>query len=904
MKNSSPPTPNDGRPDPDVLLRRVKESEELDKRGRLRIFFGFAPGVGKTYRMLQIARDMALEQKLDVVVGVVETHQRSETEVLLEGLEVLPRRRIEYRGRWFAEFDINAALARRPKVILVDELAFSNVPGARHKKRWQDVLDLLDAGIDVFTTVNVQHIESLNDIIAQITRVNVRDTIPDSMLDRANELELVDISPEELLSRLEEGKVYLPDQAQRAATHFFRHGNLLALRELALRRTAQRVDDDVREYRTQHGVVRAWPASERILVCVGPAPSSGRLIRATRRMAAGLRADWIAAYVESTTPEIDSERLEAHLQLAESLGGSVTRLTGTSIAETVLQYARDHNVTRIIVGKPTHSRLRDRVRGSLVDEIVRGSGDVDVHVMSGSLTADEVPERPTLKRPPPALTPYVMAMLIVAATTGIAATVRAAYAVPDLEVLFLVAVMVAAVNLGRGPSIFAAAASVASYDFFFVPPFHTFSVSNARYFLTFAMMFGIGLFISELTARIRKQERDARHREERTAALYALSRNLATADDERGIAEIVVHQAAGAFGAPVMVLRSDTNGELQSLAAEPSSTVLDSKDLEVARWSREHGRPSGFGTDTLTGSRFLCTPLCVGGSVLGVLALMPTAPLGVEQRAFLDTYCQQSAFALERVRLATDARNAALRAKTEEARSSLLSAVSHDLRTPLASITGAATALRDDRGLALNTRTELVESICDETERLERLVANLLDMTRLESGPVRLKRDWIPVEEMIGSALTRLERQLGERSIQIDLPETLPLLSVNPVLFEQVFVNLLENASRYTPPGSPLEIAARKLDGTVSIEFRDSGRGFVSGTEERIFEKFYRGEHIGAGGAGLGLPICRAIVEAHGGSISAENRPNGGALVRVVLPIAEQIPSIRSDRVNIEEVTQ
>lgn len=893
-----------GRPDPDALLRRMKQTEDLDKRARLRIFFGFAPGVGKTYRMLQVARDMALEQKLDVVVGIVETHGRSDTEALLHGLEMLPRRKLEHRGRTLTEFDLDAALARKPKVLLVDELAHSNVSGTRHKKRWQDILELLDAGVDVFTTVNVQHIESLNDIIAQITRVQVRETIPDSMLDRANELELVDISPEELLNRLEEGKVYLPDQAQRAAEHFFRRGNLLALRELALRRTAQRVDDDVREYRAQHGVVRSWPASERILVCVGPAPSSGRLIRATRRMAAGLRADWIAVYVESAIPDMDQERLEAHLQLAESLGGSVTRLTGTSIAESVLRYAREHNVTRIIVGKPTHSRLRDRLRGSLVDEIVRGSGEIDVHVISGSRTDDEHFEKPQFSKPGPAFSSYVFAALIVAATTGLAATVRALYAVPDLEVLYFVALMITAVHLGRGPSILAAALAVAAYDFVFVPPFHTFSVSDGRYVLTFGMMFGVGLFMSELTARIRRQELDARHREERTAALYALSRNLATVDDEQGIAEVVVHQAEGAFGIPAIVLRVDSHGEMHALSAAPSSTVLDSKDFEVARWTFEHARPSGFGTDTLNGANVLCVPLAVRGSALGVLALVPSAPLGAEQRAFLDALARQSAFALERVRLATNARNAALRAKTEEARSALLSAVSHDLRTPLASITGAATALRDDGGLAQSTRVELVESICDETERLERLVANLLDMTRLETGPVLLKRDWVPLEEMIGSALTRLERQLGERSIQIDLPETLSLLSVDPVLFEQVLVNLLENASRYTPPGTPLEIAAHTHEDTVVIEIRDSGRGFAPGTEERIFEKFYRGDHGSAAGAGLGLPICRAIVEAHGGTITAENRATGGALVRIILPVVGRMPAIPSGRDNLEGVSQ
>jgi two-component system sensor histidine kinase KdpD len=900
---------NDGRPDPDALLRRAQEEEASEKRARLRIFFGFAPGVGKTFRMLQVARELALEQKIDVVVGIVETHKRQETEALLQGLEVLPRRPVEYRGRTLLEFDLDAALARKPKILLLDELAHTNVPGSRHKKRWQDALDLLDAGIDVYTTVDVQHIESLNDVIAQITRVQVRETIPDSMLDRADELTLLDISPEELLTRLKEGKVYLADQAQRAAEHFFQRGNLLALRELALRRTAQRVDEDVREYRVQHGVVRTWAASERILVCVGPAPSSGRLIRATRRMAAGLRAEWVAAYVESTIgpsmSEADRERLEAHLRLAESLGGTVTRLTGGSIAEAILGYAAEHNVTRIVIGKPTHSRVRDRLRGSLLDEVVRGSGDVDVHVISGSLTAEEEPEKPSARKPKQPATLYLTAALIVIGTTCIAAVVRAAYDVPDLEVLYFLAVMIAGIILGRGPSIFAAALAVLSYDVFFVPPFYTLSVADGRYILTFAMMFGVGLLISELTSRIRRQEQDARHREQRTAVLYALSRDLASADDDRAIANIVAHHAEGVFGAPALVLRANEHGELHTLAASPSSVVIDSKDLGVARWAFEHGKPSGLGTDTLPGSRMVCAPLIVGGVALGVLALEPASPLGAEQRAFLDTFCRQAAFALERVRLAAEARAAALRAKTEETRSSLLSAVSHDLRTPLASITGAATALRDDSGLGTNTRAELLETICDEAERLERLVGNLLDMTRLESGPIVLKREWIPLEEMIGSALTRLERYLGERPVNIQLPETLPLLSVDPILFEQVFVNLFENAARYTPAGSPIDIEARiDQNKRLITEVSDSGSGFSPGTEKRVFEKFYRGEHAGKSGAGLGLPICKAVVEAHGGTIAAENRKSGGALVRISLPLVDVVPSIRPPVSKVEEVRQ
>jgi two-component system, OmpR family, sensor histidine kinase KdpD len=900
---------NDGRPDPDALLRKAQKEEASRKRARLRIFFGFAPGVGKTFRMLQVAQELAGEQKIDVVVGIVETHKRQDTEALLKGLEILPRRAVDYRGHTLFEFDLDAALARKPKILLLDELAHTNVPGVRHNKRWQDALDLLDAGIDVYTTLNVQHIESLNDVIAQITRVQVRETIPDSMLDRADELTLVDISPEELLMRLEEGKVYLPDQAQRAAEHFFQRGNLLALRELALRRTAQRVDEDVREYRVQHGVVKTWAASERILVCVGPAPSSGRLIRATRRMAAGLRAEWVAAYVESTMgpsmSETDRERLETHLRLAESLGGTVTRLTGASIAEAILSHAADHNVTRIVIGKPTHSRFRDKIRGSLLDNVVRGSGDVDVHVISGSPTAEEEPQKPTRRKSQNALTLYLSATAIVTGTTGIAVTIRAVYPVPDLEVLYFVAVMVAGVTLGRGPSIFAAAIAVLSYDFFFVPPIYTLSVADVRYFLTFAMMFGVGLFISELISRIRRQEQDARHREQRTAVLYALTRDLADADDDRAIAKIVAHHAEGVFVAPALVLRADEIGELQTLAAWPSSTVLKSKDLGVARWTFEHGKPAGFGTNTLPGSQIVCAPLIVGDATLGVLALEPASPLGAEQRAFMDTLCRQTAFAFERVRLATEARIAALRAKTEETRSSLLSAVSHDLRTPLASITGAATALRDDGGLDTNTRTELLESICHEAERLERFVGNLLDMTRLESGPIILKREWIPLEEMIGSALTRLERYLGERPVNIELPSTLPLMPVDPILFEQVFINLFENASRYTPAASPIDIGACVDENkTFIIEIGDSGSGFTPGTEKRVFEKFYRGEHAGKSGAGLGLPICKAIVEAHGGTIAAENRKNGGALVRITLPLVDVVPSIRPLSFNAEEVRQ
>lgn len=887
----------DDRPDPDALLRRVQQEEARSKRGKLKIFFGFAPGVGKTYRMLQVARGLAADQH--VVVGVVEDHRRVETARLVLGLEVLPRRKVEYRGHTLDEFDLDAALARKPKLLLVDELAHTNAAGSRHPKRWQDVEELLDAGIDVFTTMNVQHVESLNDVIAQISRVQVRETVPDSVLDRADAIELVDIAPEELLERLKEGKVYLPDQAKRAAQHFFQRGNLLALRELALRRTAQHVDEDVLAYREEHGVAVTWPAGERILVCVGPALSSGRLIRAAARMAAGLRCPWVASYVESTTvrpmSERDRGRLEAHLRVAETLGASVTRLSGLSISGALLEYARKHNVTRLIIGKPTHSRFWDRVRGSLLDEVVRGSGDIDVHVIiSGDRTSEAPPREGDSSGDHASGWQYLSATLLVVVTLGLALALRGFMDLPDLEMLFLLAVMVAAVWFGRRPSVLAAALGVASYDFFFVPPFYTLSVDDHRYVLTFGMMFAVSYAMSELAGRLRRQHRDAQGREERTAVLYALTRELASTDEPARIAAIAARHAVDIFSAKTVVFGVSADGELRPLGASPEGAQVDVKDLGVAKWSHDHDAWVGLGTDTLPGAEALCAPLRAGQSRLGVLALVPRdkAPLQAEQRAFLDVLCRQVAVALERARLSEEAKQAALRAKTEEMRSSLLSAVSHDLRTPLASITGAATSLRDDANLGAETRDELVESIVDQAERLERLVANLLDMTRLESGGIELRRDWVPLDEMVGSALTRLESRLGVRKVTVSIAPDVPLVNVDPVLFEQVFVNLLENAEKYTPAGSAIEIEARSDGERVEIDVIDHGHGLPPGAETRVFEKFYRGPQVGVAGAGLGLPICKGIIDAHGGTIHAETHASGGTAFHISIPRGGTPPSV------------
>ncbi len=892
----SVPSMTEPRPDPDVLLKRISAEATRERRAKLKIFFGFAPGVGKTYRMLQVAREL-VDQKADVVVGAVETHGRYDTGALTLGLEILPKKRLEHRGKQLEELDLDAALARKPKLLLLDELAHTNAPGSRHSKRWQDVVELLDAGIDVYTTLNVQHVESLNDVVAQITGVQVRETVPDSILERADEVELVDIAPEELLTRLKEGKVYLPDQIARAVSGFFQRGNLLALRELALRRTAERVDVDVLAWREQQGVARTWPANERVMVCVGPAPASARLIRAGRRMAAGLRAPWSAVWVESLAParmsQADRTRLEQHLKLAESLGAQVVRLAGTSVADALLQHARKANVTRMLVGKPTHSRLWDRLRGSLLDEVVRGSGDIDVHVISGD--EDRRPDAARTQPAEPEKAPasaWVGGAVLPVVTTGVALGIRLLLPVPDLEMLYLLAVIFTAVRFGRGPAILAAALSVAAYDFFFVPPSHTFAVADARYLLTFVMMFGVGLVAGTLAARIRRQEREAVAREERTGALYALSRELAITASELEAAASTARHIATSFDAPAVVLLK-YGGPLAPAAAWPIGTTLDAAELAVAQWVAEHGRPAGLGTDTLPGAKAVCAPLKTPSGPIGVVALLlaPKPALSAEQRGMLETLAAQAASALERVHLAADAEAASLRAKTEELRSSLLSAVSHDLRTPLAAITGAATTLKDASApLPEAERSELIGSIVDEAERLERLVGNLLDMTRLESGALEPKREWVPLEELVGSALNRLEAKLAGRPVKVSLAAGLPLLKVDPLLMEQVLINLLENAAKYTPALSPIDIDARVVEDRVVVDVADRGPGIPQGASERVFEKFYRGPSRGVSGAGLGLPICKGIVEAHGGTIVALDRDGGGAVFRVALPVPKEQP--------------
>ena len=875
------------RPDPDALLASVSQTEARSRRAKLKVYFGFAPGVGKTYAMLEGARRIAAEGT-DVVVGAVETHGRAETEALLAGLELLPRRPVEYRGVVLQEFDLEGALARKPAILLLDELAHTNAPGVRHAKRWQDVLDLLDAGIEVHTTLNVQHVDSLNDVVAQITTVRVRETVPDALLERADEIELIDLSAEELLTRLREGKVYVPQMAANALESFFRRGNLLALREIALRRTADLVDADVRAYRVEHAIGATWPTTERIVVAVGPSPTSASLVRAARRMAEGLKATWTAVWVEGPLalgPD-DRRRLDAHLRLAETLGGSIARLSGTAPADAILQYARRHNATRLIVGRPTHSRWRDLVRGSMLQDLIRGSGGIDVHVMSGGTeSGPRLSDEPERRSEWP---DYLFAGELVAAATAIAFLADQYLALPDVVMVYLVAIILTALRVGRGPSALAAALSVAGYDFFFVPPRFTFAVSDSRHVLTFVMMFTVGFLLSERTRRVRMQEREARQREAHTSALYALARDLGAAADAPSVAAAIASRAADAFDGTVVVLLAEPVGGLAE-AAHSGTATLDARDLGVARWVHEHGRPAGLGTDTIPGAGAECVPLATDTERFGVIAYVPRVagrPLDAEQSHLLEALARQGALALERAGLAGKAEAAELRPRTESMRSSLLSAVSHDLRTPLAAIAGAGSALRaGGAGLDAPRRAELIATICEESARLERLVANLLDMTRLEAGAIEVKREWVPLEELVGVALTRLDAGLAGRAVTTTLPPGLPWVEVDPVLFEQVVTNLLDNAIEHTPPDAPIDISAREQGGQVILEIADRGPGLPPGFGERIFEKFERGPAAGHGGVGLGLAICKGIVEAHGGTIRGDNRPGGGAVFTIALPV-------------------
>jgi two-component system sensor histidine kinase KdpD len=888
------------RPDPDALLARAASAEAEQRRGRLKVFFGAAPGVGKTFAMLEAAR-IQKNAGLDAVVGVIETHGRKETEALLEGLETLPRRTVSHRGVTLEEFDVDLALRRKPDLLLVDELAHTNAPGARHVKRWQDVMELIDAGISVYTTLNVQHLDSLNDLVAQVTGVTVRETLPDSVLDRAQEIEVVDLPIDELLARLNEGKVYIPDQAQRAMSNFFRRGNLIALREMALRRTADCVDTQMRTYRREHSIEPTWPVAERLIVSIGPSPFSAKLIRAASRMAERLRAEWIVAFVE--TPGFAHaaaearERVLASLRLAEQLGAETVNLTGQRVADTLLRYARSRNVSKIVIGKQQAPLWKRLLRGSVLDELIEASGDIEIYAISGE------PGAPLRAAPAIALSgateprEFVFAAAAVAACTLVSAALRSVFSPVNLVMFYLLGIVAIAMRSSRRAALLACIASVAAFDFFCVPPYLTFAISDTEYVFTFLVMLVVAITVSTLTIRIRAQAAYAVDRESRTQALYRLARELTGDLRDFEAARIATEITREVFGCRVVIFLCETGGKVSFRRRTTDDLPVPRAEEGVAQWVVDHQQRAGKGTDTLPGSSALYVPLRGSRHVLGVMAVLPeNGAMAPEQIHLLEVFATQIALALERSQISEQAREAKVRMETEQMRNSLLSAVSHDLRTPLASITGAASSLLSHgHQLDEKTRRELMESIEQEAHRLSRLVNNLLEMTRLESGAVEIRRDWHSIEEIAGAALHRLEPALAGRPVRVDMPAELPLVSVDGVLLEQVFINLLENAAKHTPEGSAILISASAGRNQAIIEVADRGPGFAPGEETRVWEKFYRGNTGDVRGAGLGLAICRAIVTAHGGTIEAENRAGGGALIRMAIPMEGRAPRVILD---------
>jgi two-component system sensor histidine kinase KdpD len=894
MANQHPET--DQRPSPDALLAEAQR-EEKGRAGRLKIFVGAAPGVGKTYEMLTAARAKQKEGS-DVVVGVVETHGRKETEALLDGLDVLPHTSVVYAGRTLYEFDIDAALARRPDLILVDELAHTNVAGSRHPKRYQDVEELLDAGIDVYTTVNIQHIESLNDVVAQITRVRVREIVPDSVLDRADAIELIDLTPEDLIQRLKEGKVYVPKQAERALRHYFSPANLTALRELALRRTAERVDEQLLEQMRARAIPGPWAAGERILVCINEDPHSAGLVRYAKRLADRLHAPWTALHIETMRSldftEVDRDRIAETLRQAERLDGETVTIPAAArkVADDVLSYARKSNVTHIIVGKSERSRWFEIFYGSVVHDLVRRAGNISVHVIAGEKSTEPVAARRTMAdtaQPFDAIA-YVAALTAVVTALGISVLAEPVLGL-NVDLIFLTAVVGIAVRYGLWPSLLAAAAASLSYNFFFLPPVYTFTITDPTNVAAFCLFTAIAVLISRLAARGWRHAVTAQERVRVVESLYGFSRKLAGAGALDDVLWATAYQIALMLKVRVVLLLP-SNGSIAVRVGYPPEDTLDDADLAAATWAWQKGQIAGRDSDTLPGAKWLFMPMRTGRGAIGILGISREGPaplLRPDQKRLLDALADQGALAIERVYLVEDIDRVKRTAETEHLRAALLTSISHDLKTPLAGILGSAGALRDlSTSLDELAKADLLATIIEESERLNRFIANLLDMTRLESGAVVPNAALNDVGEIVGSALERASQVLARHRVEVEISPNLPLIMMDAVLFEQVLFNLLDNAAKYAPPSTTIRIASWRDGESVKLQVLDEGDGIPEIDLERIFDKFYRarkGDQVRAG-TGLGLAISRGFIEALNGTIAASNRMDrSGAVFTITLPV-------------------
>ena len=889
------------RPSPEALLEAARREE--GRVGKLKIFVGAAPGVGKTYEMLQQARARK-KDGYDVVIGIVETHGRRETEALLEGLEIIPRRRMEYKGQWFEEMDLDAIIARRPQIVLVDELAHTNVEGSRHPKRYLDVEELMSRGIDVYTTVNIQHIESLNDVVAQITHVRVRETVPDAVFDRADAVELVDLTPDDLIQRLKEGKVYVPKQAERALEHFFSPANLTALRELALRRTAERVDEQLLTEMQAHAIHGPWAAGERILVCISEDPRCAGLVRYAKRLADRLHGLWVALYIEDRRAlqlsDEERDRIADTLRLAEALGGEAITLPASDrhIADDVIRYAQANNVTQIVIGKSARTRWFEILHGSVVHDLVRRSGNISVHVIAGDTIAGEpIPKKSVRaaeredKFDP---RPYIAALAAVALALGFSELIAAWIGAANSDLIFLTAIVAVAVRFGLLPSLLASVASSLSYNFFFLPPIYTFTITDPTNVVAFVFFTLVGIIVSSVAARGRTQARAAMERARTTESLYSFSRKLAGTGTLDDVLWATAYQTALMLKVRVMLLLPE-GGSIAVKAGYPPEDILDDADLAAAKWAFENDRSAGRGSDTLPGAKRLFLPMRTGRGAIGVMGIDRDKPgplFTPDQRRLLDALRDQGALAIERVKLVEEMDRVERAAETERLRSALLTSISHDLKTPLAAVLGAAETLRDlGQRLADGEKADLLSTIIDKSERLNRFIANLLDMTKLESGAIAPNVALHDLGEIVGSALRRAGRILSRHNVELTLAPDLPMLELDAVLFEQVLFNLLDNAAKYAPPETTIRIQGWSSGDSVCLRVLDEGSGIAATDLEHIFDKFYRAQKTDQvrAGTGLGLAISRGFVEAMHGTIVGANRTDRtGAAFTISLPIPRQ----------------
>jgi two-component system sensor histidine kinase KdpD len=889
---------NDLRPSPEALLEAARRAD--GRTGKLKIFVGAAPGVGKTFEMLQNAQ-AKLKAGVDVVVGAVETHGRAETEALLKGLEVLPRKRISYRDQTLEEMDIDALIARRPQLALVDELAHTNAPGSRHPKRYLDVEELLSRGIDVYTAVNIQHIESLNDVVAQITHVRVRETVPDSVFDRADAIELIDLTPDDLIQRLKDGKVYVPKQAERALEHYFSPGNLTALRELALRRTAERVDEQLLTHMQANAIAGPWAAGERILVCVSEDPRAAGLVRYSKRLADRLHAPWTAIAIETRRSlqltEAQRDRLADTMRLAEALGGETITIPGVNrrIADDLVNFAHANNVTQMVIGKSSRSRWFELLRGSVVHDLVRRAGNISVHVIAGEEPAAGKTAVQTAARPDPFdPRPYLMSLLIAAIGLGVAKLIEPVFGIENVDLVLLTAVVGVAVRYGLWPSLVATVAASLSYNFFFLPPVYTFTITDPTNVAAFLLFMLVAIIVSNVAARVRLQADTAIGRVRTTESLYAFSRKLAGTATLDDVLWATAYQIALMLKVRVVLLLPQ-NGVLTVMSGYPPEDELDKADLAAASWAWSNDRAAGRGSDTLPGAKRLFLPMRTGRGPIGVIGIDDdkTGPLLTpDQRRLLDALVDQGALAIERVLLVEDMDRVKRTVESDRLRGALLTSISHDLKTPLASVLGSASTLRDlGEGLDDAQKRDLLATVIDESERLNRFIANLLDMTKLESGAIVPNTARHDIGEIVGSALRRAGKILVHHRVQLALAAELPMLELDAVLFEQVIFNLLDNAAKYAPADTTISIRASQDKDAVVLQVMDEGNGIPPDELDSVFDKFYRaqkGDHVRPG-TGLGLAISRGFVEAMHGTISAANRSDrSGAVLTIRLPVPEQ----------------